>query len=78
MKNYISLIICWIITIYLAVYTNDTINDFNSVIKNVEDTSQALLIDSLKLEIMSIGAELDSLYLKYTHHQHIHDIPYDY
>jgi uncharacterized protein YoxC len=65
MKNYISLIICWIITIYLAVYTNDTINDFNSVIKNVEDTSQALLIDSLKLEIMSIGAELDSLYLKY-------------
>jgi uncharacterized protein YoxC len=65
MKNYISIIICWIITIYLAVYTNDTINDFNSVIKNVEDTSQALLIDSLKLEIMSIGAELDSLYLKY-------------
>ena len=65
MKNYISLIICWIITIYLAVYTNDTINDFNSVIKNVEDTSQELLIDSLKLEIMSIGAELDSLYLKY-------------
>jgi uncharacterized protein YoxC len=65
MKNYISLIICWIITIYLAVYTNDTINDFNSVIKNVEDTSQELLIDSLKLEIMQIGSELDSLYLKY-------------
>jgi len=65
MKNYISIIICWIITIYLAVYTNDTINDFNSVIKNVEDTSQELLIDSLKLEIMQIGSELDSLYLKY-------------
>jgi uncharacterized protein YoxC len=40
MKNYISIIICWIITIYLAVYTNDTINDFNSVIKNVELTTK--------------------------------------
>jgi hypothetical protein len=30
---------------------------------NLKDTSQLLLIDSLQLEIMEIGAELDSLYL---------------
>jgi len=63
-KN-ILLIICWLITIVVLIYTNNTIKEFNHVIKNVEDNSQSLLIDSLHLEIMSIGAELDSIYLKY-------------
>tara|TARA_Y100001963_G_scaffold69443_1_gene96692 strand:+ start:92 stop:238 length:147 start_codon:yes stop_codon:yes gene_type:complete len=47
------------------VYTNKTVNEFNEVIKNVEDNSQSILIESLQLEIMQIGAELDSMYLKY-------------
>ena len=61
----ISLLSCWLITLSLLIYTNNTIKEFNHVIKNVEDNSQSLLIDSLHLEIMSIGAELDSIYLKY-------------
>ena len=65
MKKNITIIICWILTIGLLVYTNNTVNEFNEVIKNVEDNSQSLLIDSLQLEIMQIGAELDSMYLKY-------------
>ena len=49
----------------MLLYTNNTVNEFNNVIKNVEDNSQSLLIDSLQLEIMQIGSELDSMYLKY-------------
>ena len=60
-----SIIFCWLITIVLLVYTNKTVNEFNEVIKNVEDNSQSLLIESLQLEIMQIGAELDSMYLKH-------------
>lgn len=56
---------CWLITAILLLYTNNTVNEFNNVIKNVEDNSQSLLIDSLQLEIMQIGSELDSIYLKY-------------
>ena len=56
---------CWLITVLLLLYTNNTVNEFNNVIKNVEDNSQSLLIDSLQLEIMQIGSELDSIYLKY-------------
>ena len=56
---------CWITTAILLLYTNNTVNEFNNVIKNVEDNSQSLLIDSLQLEIMQIGSELDSMYLKY-------------
>tara|TARA_Y100000593_G_scaffold12280_1_gene22483 strand:+ start:234 stop:401 length:168 start_codon:yes stop_codon:yes gene_type:complete len=52
-------------TVLLLMQTNNTINEFNEVIKNVEDNSQSLLIESLELEIMQIGAELDSMYLKY-------------
>tara|TARA_R100000781_G_scaffold94342_1_gene58708 strand:+ start:343 stop:540 length:198 start_codon:yes stop_codon:yes gene_type:complete len=63
--KYISIIMCWLITAILLLYTNNTVNEFNNVIKNVEDNSQSLLIDSLQLEIMQIGSELDSLYLKY-------------
>ncbi len=63
--KYILIIICWLITAILLLYTNNTVNEFNNVIKNVEDNSQSLLIDSLQLEIMQIGSELDSLYLKY-------------
>ena len=57
--------LCWLITLIILVYTNNTINEFNEVIKNVEDNSQSLLIESLQLEIMQIGAELDSMYLIY-------------
>lgn len=63
--KYISIIMCWLITAILLLYTNNTVNEFNNVIKNVEDNSQSLLIDSLQLEIMQIGSELDSIYLKY-------------
>ena len=63
--KYILIIMCWVITAILLLYTNNTVNEFNNVIKNVEDNSQSLLIDSLQLEIMQIGSELDSLYLKY-------------
>ena len=65
MKKYISLMLCWLMTVLLLMQTNNTINEFNEVIKNVEDNSQSLLIESLELEIMQIGAELDSMYLKY-------------
>ncbi len=57
--------LCWLMTVLLLMQTNNTINEFNEVIKNVEDNSQSLLIESLELEIMQIGAELDSMYLKY-------------
>jgi cell division protein FtsL len=63
--KYITIIMCWLITAILLLYTNNTVNEFNNVIKNVEDNSQSLLIDSLQLEIMQIGSELDSIYLKY-------------
>jgi len=63
--KYILIIMCWVITAILLLYTNNTVNEFNNVIKNVEDNSQSLLIDSLQLEIMQIGSELDSMYLKY-------------
>ena len=46
-------------------YINNTISEFNNVVKNFEDTSQTLLIDSLQLEIMDIGSKLDSMHLKY-------------
>ena len=63
--KYISIIMCWLITAILLLYTNNTVDEFNNVIKNVEDNSQSLLIDSLQLEIMQIGSDLDSMYLKY-------------
>ena len=65
MKYKISLLLCWLITLSMLIYTNNTVNEFNEVIKNVEDNSQSMLIDSLQLEIMQIGSELDSMYLKY-------------
>tara|TARA_R100001530_G_scaffold64282_1_gene46175 strand:- start:31 stop:231 length:201 start_codon:yes stop_codon:yes gene_type:complete len=65
MKRNISVIICWLITLSILIYTNNTIKEFNYAIKNVEDNSQSILIDSLQLEIMEIGSELDSMYLKY-------------
>ena len=65
MKYKISLLLCWLITLSMLIYTNNTVNEFNEVIKNVEDNSHHILIDSLQLEIMQIGAELDSMYLKY-------------
>ena len=61
----ISLLLCWLITLSMLIYTNNTIKEFNYVIKNVEDNSQSILIDSLQIEIMEIGAELDSMYLRY-------------
>ena len=65
MKKNILIILCWLITTILLVYTNNTINEFNEVVKNVEDNSQSLLIESLELEIMQIGSQLDSMHLKY-------------
>jgi len=65
MKRNISVIICWLITLSILIYTNNTIKEFNYAIKNVEDNSQSILIDSLQLEIMYIGSQLDSMHLKY-------------
>ena len=62
MRKY-SFIICWIITIGLLLYSINNIRELNCKMDNLKDTSQLLLIDSLQLEIMEIGAELDSLYL---------------
>tara|TARA_R100000664_G_scaffold16331_1_gene25076 strand:- start:1502 stop:1711 length:210 start_codon:yes stop_codon:yes gene_type:complete len=62
MRKY-SFIICWIITIGLLLYSMNIIRDFNCNMDNLKDTSELLLIDSLQLEIMEIGAELDSLNL---------------
>ena len=59
------IIVCWFITLSMIIYTNNTIKEFNCSIKNVEDRSHIILIDSLQLEIMDMGAELDSIYLKY-------------
>ena len=64
MRNLIILI-CWIITIKALIKSNNTISEFNCSIENLEDTSQTLLIDSLQLEIMYIGSQLDSMHLKY-------------
>ena len=61
----IPLLLCWLITLSMLIYTKNTIKEFNYVIKNVEDNSQSILIDSLQIEIMEIGAEIDSMYLKY-------------
>jgi len=63
-KNLIALILC-ILIIQALVKSNNTISEFNNVVKNFEDTSQTLLIDSLQLEIMDIGSRLDSMHLKY-------------
>ena len=63
-KNLIALILC-ILIIQALVKSNNTISEFNNVVKNFEDTSQTLLIDSLQLEIMDIGSKLDSMHLKY-------------
>ena len=63
-KNLIALILC-ILIIQALVRSNNTISEFNNVVKNFEDTSQTLLIDSLQLEIMDIGSKLDSMHLKY-------------
>ena len=60
-----SIIVCWFITLSMIIYNNNTIKEFNCSIKNVEDRSHIILIDSLQLEIMDMGAELDSIYLKY-------------
>ena len=64
MKN-LLILMCWILTITALMKSNNTIKEFNSSIKNLEDKSQTLLIDSLQLEIMEIGSELDSMYIKY-------------
>ena len=63
-KNTIAFILC-ILIIKALVKSNNTISEFNNVVKNFEDTSQTLLIDSLQLEIMEIGSQLDSMHLKY-------------
>ena len=64
MRNLIILI-CWMVTIKALIKSNNTISEFNCSIENLEDTSQTLLIDSLQLEIMYIGSQLDSMHLKY-------------
>ena len=64
MRNLIILI-CWIIRIKSLLKSNNTLSEFNCSIENLEDTSQTLLIDSLQLEIMYIGSQLDSMHLKY-------------
>jgi len=64
LKNLIVMV-CLVTTILTLVKVENTISEFNQVITRVEDTSQVKLIDSLQLEIMEIGAELDSMYLKH-------------
>ena len=64
MRNLIILI-CWMVTIKALIKSNNTIREFNCSIENLEDTSQAVLIHSLQLEILEIVAELDSMHLKY-------------
>ena len=64
MRNLI-IFIFWIITIKALIKSNKTINEINCSIKNMQDPSQTLLIDSLQLEIMVLGSKLDSMCLKY-------------
>ena len=64
LKNLIVMV-CLVTTILTLVKVENTISEFNQVITRVEDTSQVKLIESLQLEIMEIGAELDSMYLKH-------------
>ena len=64
LKNLIVMV-CLVATILTLVKVENTISEFNQVITRVEDTSQVKLIKSLQLEIMEIGAELDSMYLKH-------------
>tara|TARA_R100000808_G_C2142673_1_gene150425 strand:- start:1145 stop:1345 length:201 start_codon:yes stop_codon:yes gene_type:complete len=64
MRNLI-IFIFWIITIKALIKSNKTINEINCSIKNMQDKSQTLLIDSLQLEIMDLGSKLDSMFVKY-------------
>ena len=59
------LVVLFVLAIKALNISSNTIEEFNRSIKKLEDTPQALVIDSLQLEIMEIGAELDSMYLKY-------------
>ena len=44
---------------------DNTISEIKLETNQVEDKSQEKLIHSLQLEIMDMGAELDSMYLKH-------------
>ena len=59
------LVVLFVLAIKALNISSNTIEEFNRSIKKLEDTPQALVIDSLQLEIMEIGSQLDSMHLKY-------------
>ena len=58
-------ILCLVSIIVMLYKIDNTISEIKLETNQVEDKFQEELIHSLQLEIMEMGAELDSMYLKY-------------
>ena len=58
-------ILCLVSIIVMLYKMDNTISEIKLETNQVEDKFQEELIHSLQLEIMEMGAELDSMYLKY-------------
>ena len=63
--KHMTTILCLVSIIVMLYKMDNTISEIKLETNQVEDKSQEKLIHSLQLEIMEMGAELDSMYLKY-------------
>lgn len=63
--KHMTTILCLVSIIVMLYKMDNTISEIKLETNQIEDKSQEKLIHSLQLEIMEMGAELDSMYLKY-------------
>jgi len=63
--KHMTTILCLVLITIMLYKMDNTISEIKLETNQVEDKSQEKLIHSLQLEIMEIGSELDSMYLKY-------------
>jgi hypothetical protein len=63
--KHMTTILCLVSIIVMLYKIDNTISEIKLETNQVEDKFQEELIHSLQLEIMEMGAELDSMYLKY-------------
>jgi len=63
--KHMTTILCLVSIIVMLYKMDNTISEIKLETNQVEDKSQEKLIHSLQLEIMEMGAELDSMYLKH-------------
>ena len=63
--KHMTTILCLVSIIVMLYKMDNTISEIKLETNQVEDKFQEELIHSLQLEIMEMGAELDSMYLKY-------------